>query len=255
MSDHKKIAMDAAKEAGSLLLELSKQDIKYEKKNAHDILAEGDLKSEKIIIDKIKANFPDHAIFSEEAGKSTDSSEYLWIIDPVDGTINFARHIEEYCISIALSRNGELILGVIYQPALDKMFVAERGAGAYLNDKKLAVSTETELVDSLVATDLTSNMEKRKLTFDIMAQLSAQVRHVRIFGSCALHLARVAEGQLDFYYKTRLNYWDYAAGIVLVEEAGGKITDFAGNPIREDSADIAVSNTLLHDVGLSAIRR
>jgi myo-inositol-1(or 4)-monophosphatase len=253
MTSYKQLAIDAAKEVGDLLLELSKQDIKYEMKNPYDILAEGDLKSEKIIIDKIKSQYPGHSILSEEAGRETNDSGFLWIIDPIDGTINFARHIEEYCISIALSENGKLILGVIYQPALDKLFVAEKGQGAYLNGKRITVSTETELINSIVATDISSRVEMRKPTFATLQGFSGKVRHVRNFGSAALHLARLAEGQLDVYYKPSFNYWDYAAGALIIQEAGGEVTDFEGNPLKEDSKNIVASNQALHQLALKII--
>jgi myo-inositol-1(or 4)-monophosphatase len=253
MMAYKQLAIEAAKQAGDLLLELSKQDIKYEMKNAHDIVADGDLQAEKIIIEKIKSQYPDHDILSEEAGKELKKSDFLWIVDPIDGTINFSRHIEEYCISIALSKNGQLILGVIYQPALDKLYVAEKGGGAYLNGEKLSVSSETKLVNSLVATDVSSRLEIRKITFDILKGICGLVRHIRVFGSGALHLARIGEGQLDFYYKPSFNYWDFAAGTIIIQEAGGQVTDFAGNPIQEDSKSIVASNGMLHQVGLRVI--
>lgn len=254
MITYKQLAVDAAREAGDLLVELSKQYIKFEMKNAHDILAEADLQSEKIIINKIKANYPNHGILSEEAGKNDMGSEFLWIIDPIDGTINFARHIEQFCISIALSKNGKLILGVIYQPALDKMYIAEKGGGAYLNGNKLAVSQEVNLIDTIIAADLTSKIEKRKPTFDILKVLGEQVRHVRIFGSSAIHLARIAEGQLDLYFKLGFHYWDYAAGILLIEEAGGEVTDFDGKPIKEGSNNILATNKLLHKKALTLMK-
>lgn len=253
MKQHKQLAIEAAKEAGEILLSLSKQDIKYEMKNAHDILAEGDLKSEEIIIKKIKSAFPDHSIFSEEKGEESHNSEFLWIIDPVDGTINFSRHIEEYCISIALSKNDEVILGVVYQPALRKLFIAEKGQGAYLNEQKVTVSYESELINSLLATDNSSEQDTRKETFNILLKINTEVRHIRIMGSGAMHLVRIAEGQLDLYYKSRFNYWDYAAGLLILQEAGGKVTDFEGNPINRNSKNILASNSLLHNKALEII--
>lgn len=138
MDDFKQVAIAAAREAGDRIIELSKSDVAFQMKGTHDIQAAADLEAEQIIISKIRESFPGHSILSEEAGEDIkENDEYLWIIDPIDGTINFSRHIEEYCVSIALSHNDEIIVGVIYQPALGKLFWAEKGKGAYLNDSKI----------------------------------------------------------------------------------------------------------------------
>lgn len=253
MNTPKHVAITAAKEAGELLLQLSRDDIKYQMKNAHDILAEGDLKSEKLIIDRIKQAFPDHSILSEEKGEENHGKEYLWVIDPIDGTINLARKIEEYAISIALCHNGKVELGVIFQPVTNKLYVAEKGQGAYLNDRRIIVSEEQEVINALVATDNSSKIDARIETFRILSKICTKVRHVRIFGSGALHLARIAEGKIDFYYKARFNFWDYAAGIVLLQEAGGKITDFEGKAISGESKNIVASNGVIHASALNLI--
>ncbi len=144
-------------------------------------------------------------------------------------------------------------MGLIYQPALDKLFVAEKGKGAFLNQTKIAVSHESELIKSLIATDSSSKIDKREDSFAVLSKICADVRHIRIFGSCALHMSRVAQGQLDFYYKSGFNYWDYAAGMLIVEAAGGKVTDFDGNPITQNSKNILASNSLLHEKALKLI--
>lgn len=253
MNTPKQVAITAAKDAGKLLLQLSQDDIKYQMKNTHDILAEGDLKSEKLIINRIKQTFPDHSILSEEEGEENHGKEYLWVIDPIDGTINFSRKIEEYAISIALCHNGDVELGVIYQPATNKLYVAEKGQGAYVNDRKIIVSEEQAAINALVATDNSSKIDARIETFRILSKICTEVRHIRIFGSGALHLARIAEGKLDFYYKARFNFWDYAAGIVLVQEAGGKITDFEGKAISGESKNIIASNGNIHTTAVNLI--
>ncbi|MCK4859384.1 MAG: inositol monophosphatase [Candidatus Omnitrophica bacterium] len=244
--DIKSVAITAVKKAGKILLELSKSNIRYEKKNKFDILAEGDLKSERIIIDLIKKSFPTHSILSEEKGEENNESEYFWIIDPVDGTINFSRKINEYCVSVAVEHEGELVLGVIYQPVLDRLYVAERGKGAFLNGKKLLVSNESKLINMLLSTDNTSSITGRAKNFGILARTCNKVRHIRVFGSSALHLAKIASGNLDIHFKSRFNYWDYAAGIMLVKEAGGKVTDFEGRDITKSSENVVVSNGKIH---------
>ena len=246
MDGFKRVAIEAAKEAGALALGLSTQEIKFQEKGPYDILAEADTKSESLIVKKIRENFPDHAILSEESGQNDITSSYMWVIDPVDGTINFERHINEYCVSIALEKDGVLVLGVIYQAAYNKLFVAVRGEGATLNGNKISVSTELNLLKTLFATENSSKMETRESDFDLLYKIREKVRGVRIFGSGALHLASVAEGHLDFYFKTKFNYWDIAAGTVLIREAGGKVTDFDGNDLVRTSPNIVATNNVLH---------
>lgn len=245
--DFKQIAIDTAKKAGKAVFELSKGEIKYEMKKRRDILAEADLKSEKIIIDSITKSFPDHSILSEEAGENFGKSDYLWVIDPIDGTINFSRRIKEYCISIALDKSGKTILGVIYEPYNDRLYVAEKGKGAFLNDQKVKVSTEINPINMLLAADNTSDPELRTKNYKILVKVCNDFRHIRILGSGALHVARVATGSIDAYYHTHCNYWDYAAANLLLEEAGGVVTDMAGNKFTKDSKDIFVSNGKVHD--------
>jgi myo-inositol-1(or 4)-monophosphatase len=254
MNDYRTVAVEAAKEAGDILLKLSRKPLRYKMKSERDIQAEADLESEKTIKNKIKAAFPDHMLLAEEGGEEGEGSEYLWVIDPLDGTINYARGIEEYAVSIALSKNDQLIVGVIYQPVLRKMFVAERGKGVYLNDERLTISGESALPNCLVATDTTSNLEARRSNFEILTKVAAAVRHVRIFGSSSLHLARVAQGQLDFYYKGHCNYWDVAAGVLVVQEAGGVVTDMEGQPFTRESKTILVATNTTHSKALSLLR-
>ena len=247
MDEFRRVAIEAAREAGTLALSLSKSKIEFQMKGAYDILAEADTKSEHIIVEKIKANFTTHSILSEENGDVENGSEYLWVIDPVDGTINYERHINEYCVSIALEHNGELILGVIYQPVYDKLFVASKANGVTLNGQAISVSKESNLINTLFSTENSSKMDVRTGDFKILLDICEKVRGVRIFGSGALHLAALAEGHIDFYFKTRFNYWDIAAGVVLIREAGGKVTDFDGHQLNRDSANIVASNSILHE--------
>jgi myo-inositol-1(or 4)-monophosphatase len=254
MSIFKSVAVAAAEEAGEEILRLANEPIKFTMKNTRDIQAEADLRSERIIIDRLKEAFPDHSIFAEESGEETRGSEYLWVVDPLDGTINYARGVEEYCVSIALVHKGRAILGVIYRPVGKSLFVAEAGKGAYLNGKRIEVSQETELVSCLAATDNTSNPEARRKNFAVLLKVADEVRHVRIFGSAALHLIRIATGQLDLYFKTRLNYWDFAACTLILEEAGGVVTDMEGNPFTRDSKSIVAASKAVHSKALALIK-
>jgi myo-inositol-1(or 4)-monophosphatase len=242
------VATDAAKEAGAVLRELFAERTKrFEMKNAHDIVAEADLKSEAIILGRIKDAFPDHAILSEEAGENGKESEYKWIVDPLDGTINFSRGITEFSVSIAVSRNDELVFGLVYEPVSDRIFVAEKGTGAMMNGERIRVSDERNLVNTLLATDNTSNIPNRIRNFRLLEQVCANVRHVRIFGSSALHLARIAAGEIDAYYKIDCNYWDNAAGILILREAGGMVTDMNGVDISLKSDTIVATNESVHE--------
>ncbi len=247
------VATDAAKEAGAVLRELFAERTKrYEMKNAHDIVAEADLKSEAIILGRIKEAFPDHAILSEEARESGKESEYRWIVDPLDGTINFSRGITEFSVSIAVSRNGELAFGLVYEPVSDRLFVAEKGKGATVNGEILRVSEERNLVNTLLATDNTSNIPSRARNFQVLERVCPYVRHVRIFGSAALHLVRIACGELDAYFKIDCNYWDNAAGILILQEAGGTVTEMNGADMSPKSDTIVATNGAVHGELLSA---
>lgn len=251
----KNTAIIAAKKAGKELLKLSDKKIKYRLKKKHDILAEADLKSEKIIINEIRKHYPAHSILSEEMGQDLNTSNYLWVIDPVDGTINFSRQLNDYCISIAVAKKNELILGLIYNPATQEMFIAEKNKGAFLNGKKLKVSNENKTINMLLATDNSSNPQIRKNNYRILQKVCTDFRHIRIFGSGALHLAKVSSGKIDVYYKTKFNYWDYAAGVLLIQEAGGKVTDLKGNNITTKSKSIIASNGKIHQQIIQILKK
>lgn len=254
MNSPRDIAIKAARKAGDYTLTFLDKKVSYTMKTAHDIQAEADLGAEQIIISMIKTAFPGHDIFAEESGREDSQSDYLWVIDPIDGTINFSRHIEEYCVSIALCHKGKIILGVIYQPVLQKLIIAEAGKGTYVNGKKVSVSEESELINCLVDTDNSSDIEARKRNIDILSDFSSKVRHVRVFGSAAMGMARIAQGQIDIYFKTAFNYWDYAAGIVIVQEAGGMVTDIDGNGINIGSKNILACSKAMHKQALASIQ-
>lgn len=255
MNNFKDIAINAAKQTGKILLKMQKKDVKYEMKNEYDILAEADLAAEKIILSAIKENFPDHAILSEEAGEIPSNSPYLWLVDPLDGTINFSRKRDEYCISIALEFKGELILGIIYQPQKDRLYVAEKNKGAFFNGQPIRVSENKEIISMFFGSGTSPKPEFRKKAFRLLATICNDVRAVRIMGSAALELMNVAIGTLDVFYHIRYSYFDYAAGALLIEEAGGKVTDFAGQKIGRDSKDIVATNGKIHDEILDILNK
>ncbi|MFH0870006.1 MAG: inositol monophosphatase [archaeon] len=247
MTDPKKVAIRAAKKAGRILLKLSKKKILFEKKGTFDVCAEADLECEKAIIDELRRHFPGHSILSEEKGLETKPSEYIWIIDPLDGTLNFINGIDEYCVSIALLKGDEIILGVILQPTGKKLYVAEKGKGATLNGKSIHVSEKTVLAEMIATTDNFAKESERIQGFEMVRKVAIKARTLRIFGSAALHLAKVAEGKIDFYFKGNFVKWDNAAGMIIVEEAGGRVTDWSGKKASMDSKNVIASNKSCHD--------
>lgn len=194
------------------------------KSTAVDLVTEVDRLSEHCILSAIEESYPDHAILSEESGKKDKESDYLWIVDPLDGTTNYAQGLPVFAVSIALKYRGETVLGVIYVPVLDQMFTALKGENAYLNGKKISVSTKEEMTDSVLATgfpyDRLTNKDNNLNYFNRMVP---KVRGVRRMGSAAYDLANVAAGVLDGYWELNLSLWDVAAGALIVEEAGGKV--------------------------------
>lgn len=251
----KKTATAATKKAGELALREYKNfdrgTIKL--KSRHEILTKIDLASEKIIISEIKSNFPEHRILSEEAGQTKNISDYLWIIDPIDGTTNFSMHNPLWSISIALAFKNEIIFGIIYAPCLGELFIAEKDKGATLNNKKISVS---KIKDGKVLNTFCHSSRKKDIKKAIK-YFSYQKLHgldCRQMGSAAIELAYVACGRIESIVIPGANSWDVAAGALAVREAGGAATDFSGNPWKIDSADIVASNGLVHKNILEAIK-
>ena len=197
------------------------------KSTVTDLVTEIDEKSESIILGKINSLYPDHAILSEETGRHDKDSDYLWVVDPLDGTNNYAQGIPIFVISIALQYNGENVLGLIYAPYLDEMFYATKGGGAYFNEKKLSISNKTELNQCVVATGFPYDKNICELNnTKYVSNILPELRGLRRMGAAAFDLAYVAAALIDGYWEMNLNLWDVAAGILLVEEAGGKVTHF-----------------------------
>ena len=252
----KETAIRAAKKTGDILLEFFGKAQKYQAKNDRDILAEADLAAEKAIIEEISKNFPEHSIFSEEEGKIVKQSPYRWVMDPLDGTINFVNGIEEWCIAMALEKDQELIFSLVYQPVLNKLYLAEKGKGAFLNDRQVFVSQEREFLNMLLAFDNSSNHSVQEKNCQIILEVCNKFRSLRLFGSGSLQLARMASAEIDVYFKaTGPHYWDYAPGTLLVKEAGGMVTDFQGREITEDFQSILASNGQKHQELLTMFQK
>lgn len=257
----KKVATEAVKKSGKMLIKefenFDRRTVKL--KSHHELITKCDLASEKIIIDAVRKNFPDHKVLSEESGKLKGEGEYLWIIDPIDGTTNFSIHNPLWCISVGVARidkNGKkkMELGFVYAPVLNEMFVAEIGKGATLNDKKIQPSriSKGKVLNAFCHSTNPKDIKKA------IKYYSYQKLHdfdCRQMGSAAIELAYVACGRIESIMIPGANPWDVAAGALLINEAGGKVTDFKGKKWNLDSKDIFASNGLVHSRLLKVINR
>lgn len=253
------IAIEAAKEAGKFLKKnLGKvRQIDLKSGQERNLVTEIDKKSEELIVNIIKKHYPNHDILAEESGsKHGSKSDYKWIIDPLDGTTNFTHGLPIFCVSIGLERKGEIILGVIYDPNFDELFTAEKGRGAFLNGRRLRVSTTKELKSSLLVTGFPYNINENPdhcIEHFVNFLLNAQA--IRRMGSAALDLAYVAAGRYDGFWEVNLNPWDMAAGVLLVKEAGGEITNFTGTDIDIYGKQIVASNRSIHKEMLEILKK
>jgi myo-inositol-1(or 4)-monophosphatase len=252
----RRVAIDAARAAGQLLKnELSgSRRIAY-KGSPTNLVTEMDARVEELIVGRLAAAFPDDAVLAEERGASAGRSGRRWIIDPLDGTTNYAHGFPAFGVSIALESATLVELGVIYDPNLDELFVAERGRGATVNDQSLAVSTTATLDESLLATGFPYDIrEGGDNNLKEYAAFSVRARAVRRMGSAVLYLAWLASGRLDGYWELRLGPWDVAAGSLIVEEAGGRITNLSGGALELDSPTLVATNGRIHSAVLQVLR-
>jgi myo-inositol-1(or 4)-monophosphatase len=224
------------------------------KEGINNPVTEADHASEKAIFEIIKNDFPDHYILSEEAGEIVMDSSYKWIIDPIDGTINFTNGIPICCISIGLEHNGQIIMGAVYNPLMNEFYFAEKGMGATLNDKKITVSNKTAVVNSCLVTGFPyTYLDTPNGPLQVFEKLIRKGVPVRRLGSAAIDLCWVACGRFDGFYEHKLQAWDSAAGFLMVEEAGGKITDFAGDYYSVYQPHLLATNGKIHDEMLGII--
>ena len=245
-------AMSAiAREAGALLMDFFHQHLKIEYKGEADLVTAADRAAEKLIRERITQQWPDHDVLGEEQGLNDQGSEYRWYVDPLDGTTNFAHGYPVFCVSLGLEqrsspRAGERIAGVIYDPTRDELFSAERGQGAHLNGEAIHVSKTRSLQESLVATGFPSHKRHKNPNIYFYHQITLHSHGVRRAGSAALDLCNVASGRFEGFWEFNLNPWDTAAGVLLVEEAGGKVSRFDGSPFELNSRETVASNGLIH---------
>jgi myo-inositol-1(or 4)-monophosphatase len=248
-------AIQAARDAGMLLLEKFGRKITISKKGDINLVTEADLASEALIVERIRSYFPKHAILAEESGVTeVAGSEYRWIIDPLDGTTNYAHGYPCFAVNIALEHNGEIIIGVTYDPTRDEMFAAEHGQGATLNNKKIGVSATEDLKDALLVTGFSYDFALRPNFMEHFTKFILSARGVRRDGSAALDMAYMACGRFDGFWEEGLNPWDMAAGKILIEEAGGVITGYNGAAFDIYHPPLVASNGSIHDEMLAVLR-
>ncbi len=233
-------------------------DKKFEitnKEGINNLVTEADHASEKAIIAIIQSQFPDHFILSEETGAIPSNSAFKWIIDPIDGTVNFANGIPLCCVSIALEKEGEMILGAVYNPFIGELFFAQRGQGAYLNDRRIHVSQKSTVIKSCLVTGFPyTYIDSSNGPIQVFERLVKQGIPVRRLGSAAIDLCWVAAGRFDGFYEHHLQAWDSAAGFLIVEEACGRITDFEGNAYSPYQPHILATNGHIHNELLAYVR-
>ena len=251
----KAIAVKAAKAGGRILMQKFGGVLRIMHKGEVDLVTDADQEAEQTIVSAIRHTFPRHGILAEERDFSrAGESEYLWIIDPLDGTTNFAHGFPWFAVSIALQVRGEIVLGVIYNPAHKELFIAEKGGGAYLNDIPLRVSQTDRLDQALLATGFPYDRKQSEANnYDHFVNFQQSAQACRRPGAASLDLAYTAAGRFDGDWEMKLKPWDVAAGLLLVEEAGGRVSDFDGGPFDIKGAEILASNRLIHDAMIGVL--
>jgi myo-inositol-1(or 4)-monophosphatase len=252
-------AIQTAREAGRVLAEKFGRAIRVTNKGDIDLVTEADIAAERLIVERIRSYHPRHAILTEESGDVITTgdagSEYKWVIDPLDGTTNYAHGYPCFCVSIALEYEGRVIVGVVYDPTRDELFAAERGGGATLNGRSLRVSETDELNGALLCTGFPYDVRDRGDFARHFRNFIMRAQSVRRDGAAALDLAYVAAGRFDGFYEEGLRPWDVAAGVLLVGEAGGRVTHYDGSPFRIYTPPIVASNGLIHEAMLDVLRQ
>ena len=255
MKDFLAVAVEAARKAGGILKENlhGTREITY--KGDINLVTEMDTRSERAVVGTLRASFPDHGIIAEEETTIRNGSGYTWIIDPLDGTTNYAHGYPCFSVSIALEHEGDVITGVVYDPMRDELFTAQKGQGAYLNGKRIKVSIVDTLIKSLLATGFPYDRKvSEKNNLDYFHYLLMASQEVRRDGSAALDLCSVAAGRFDGFWELKLKPWDVAAGSLIVCEAGGRVTDLSGNTFDIFADEVLASNGIIHGQMVEILR-
>lgn len=239
--------IDLAHRAGAVLRARQEQERSVESKGFADVVTDADRASEALIVEAVRARYPDHGILAEEGGQIAGVSEYQWVIDPLDGTLNYLHGLPLYSVSLAVLRGGEPYIGVVYEPTRGELFAAERGAGARCNGRRLRVSPTPRLAGAILTTGFP--YERTSVADNNLREherLLMRCQDVRRTGSAALELAYVAAGRVDAHWELGLKPWDVAAGALIALEAGGTVTDWEGRPWRPDGGRLVASNGRIH---------
>jgi myo-inositol-1(or 4)-monophosphatase len=248
MTHYRDAAEKAARAAGELLRQNFHRPLRVNAAEAHDIKLEIDVEAQDLITTSLLQEFPQHALYGEEGIVGDQSSEFQWVVDPLDGTVNYFYRIPHFCVSIALRFKGEIIVGVIYDPVRDEMWSGQKGEKPTLNGKDFRVSDRADLGEAVVSVGLSKTSEMIKTNLPLLQELIHRVRKCRVLGSAALDMAYVACGRFDAYIEQGISLWDIAAGWILIETAGGKV-DLRPRTDMKDKYSIVASNGLI-DLGL-----
>lgn len=257
MTNHLDVATELVKEAGQIQLEHLNEEHAVEFKGVINIVTEVDKKCERLIVDRINKEFPGHDILAEEGSGKRCEACHRWIIDPLDATVNYNHSYPFFGTSIALEKDGEIIMGAVYIPTRDELFLAEKKAGATLNGRKISVSKESNLQHSLLSTGFAYNIQEgeQQNNIEYFTRFLMTSRAIRRDGMAAGDLCYLACGRFDGFWELFLKPWDIAAGILIIEESGGKVTDFSGNKVDIYGHEIVASNGLIHQAILDVLNQ
>lgn len=252
----KQVLLQAAEAAAAIMKDYSTRTFYIRNKEGiNNLVTEVDHKCEEVIFDIIKQNFPTHQILSEESGEIVQDSIYKWIIDPIDGTVNFANRIPICCVSIGVEVDGKIEMGAVYNPFINELFFAQRGYGATLNEQIINVSKTEHVISSCLVTGFPyTYLDMPNGPLEIFSKFIRKGVPVRRLGSAAIDLCWVAAGRFDGFFEHKLNAWDSAAGFLMVEEAGGKVTDMKGNYYNPYQPGIIATNGIIHDELLAVVK-
>jgi myo-inositol-1(or 4)-monophosphatase len=252
----KTVAVEAARQAGALLLEYARKGFRVRHKDALNLVTDADTHSERAIVEAIGRAFPDHLVLAEERGQTGGDSPFKWVIDPLDGTTNFAHGLPVYAVSIGVEYRSRCILGVVFDPTREELFVGEAGGGATLNGQPIRVSYTPKLDGALLVTGFAYDIRVSKQNnLDHFARFAVRAQGVRRMGAAAIDLCYVACGRFDGFWELKLQPWDTAAGSVIVTEAGGRLSDFRGRPFSIYGPELVASNGLIHDEMVEVLSR
>ncbi len=252
--DELEVAEKAARKAGSVHLKHFRKDHKSERKKDKSLLTQTDTESDEVIIEVLKNNFPEYNFLGEECGFVDNDSDLTWMIDPLDGTANFARGDREFCSVVSLVKDKEAVLSAMYFSVYDELYKAVKGEGAWRDGEKLSVSSKNDISEMDAVSHMPTHEDERPPNLEIYNKIVSEVNRVEIPRTCIIRsLAKLAEGSMDFCFRTCMDYWDTGAGALLVEEAGGVATDFNGETFNLDSENYLISNGVCHESLLDLI--